>query len=122
MVIPTLNFLKVVGKPFAVAICMVLVILRMKVLSEKRLELTQTICTLIGAIRTERGCNRCSFCQSMEDGNELFLLEQWDTREDLRRHLKSESFSVLRGAMNLLKEPHEVMFHSVLPAAGVERT
>ena len=99
---------------------MILVIMRMKVLAEKRKELSQTIASLIGLLRTERGCQRCDFCQSMEDENELCLLEEWDTRENLNSHLKSERFRVLRGAMNLLQEPYEMMFHAV--AAGKRRT
>ena len=100
--------------------CMILVIIRMKVLSEKRMELSQTIVSLIGSIRTEKGCKRCDFCQSMEDENRLFLLEEWDTQENLMSYLKSERFRVLRGAMNLLKEPYEMMFHTVFHPAGME--
>jgi len=92
---------------------MILVIIRMKALSEKRLELAQTIASLIVSIRTENGCQRCDFCQSTEDENELYLLEEWDTQENLKIHLKSGRFRVLRGAMNLLKEPYEIMFHTV---------
>jgi quinol monooxygenase YgiN len=101
-------------------IFMILVIIRMKVLSKKRMELSQTIASLIGSIRTEKGCQRCDFCQSMQDENELSLLEEWDTRENLKSHLKSEHFRVLQGAMTLLKEPYEMMFHTV--AAGKKRT
>jgi len=97
---------------------MMLVIIRMKVLPEKRMELSQTIALLIGSIRTEKGCKRCDFCQSTEDENNLWLLEQWDTLENLRSHLKSRRFRVLRGAMNLLKEPHEMIFHTVFDPAG----
>ena len=99
---------------------MILAIIRMKVLSEKRLELSQTIASLTGSIRMEKGCKRCDFCQSIEDENRLFLLEEWDTQENLMTHLKSEHFRVLRGAMNLLKEPHEMMFHTVSHPAGIE--
>ena len=99
---------------------MILAIIRMKVFPEKRMELSQTIASLSGFIRTEKGCRRCDFCQSIEDENSLFLLEEWDTQENLMTHLKSEHFSVLRGAMNLLKEPHERMFHTVFHPAGME--
>jgi len=109
-----------VGKPLAITVYMILVIIRMKVLSEKRMELSQTIISLIGSIRTEKGCKRCDFCQSTEDENRLFLLEEWDTQENLKSHLKSGRFKVLRGAMNLLQEPHEMMFHNVLHPAGME--
>ncbi len=86
---------------------MILVIIRMKVLAEKRMELSQTIASLSGIIRMEKGCQRCDFCQSIEDENGLFLLEEWDAQENLMTHLKSDHYKVLRGAMTLLKEPYE---------------
>ena len=92
---------------------MILVIIRMKVLPEKRVELCQTIVSLIGSLRTEKGCVRCDFCKSMEDENELRILEEWDTPKNLNNHLKSDSFKVLRGAMNLLRKPYEMLFHTV---------
>jgi quinol monooxygenase YgiN len=92
---------------------MVLVIIRMKVLAEKRVELCQTMVSLIGSLRTEKGCLHCDFCRSMEDENELRILEEWDTRKNLNNHLKSDRFRVLRGAMNLLREPYEMSFHTV---------
>jgi len=36
-------------------------------------------------------------------------------------HLKSERFKVLRGAVNLLKEPHEMMFHTIFHPEGLEK-
>ncbi|MGD1154176.1 MAG: antibiotic biosynthesis monooxygenase family protein [Syntrophales bacterium] len=99
---------------------MILVIIRMKVLSEKRMELSQTIASLSGSIRMEKGCQRCDFWQSIEDENRLFLLEEWDTQENLMTHLKSEHYKVLRGAMNLLKEPYERMFHTVFDPARMQ--
>ncbi len=100
---------------------MILVIIRMRVFPEKHMELSQTIASLTGSIRMEKGCHRCDFCQIMEDENRLFLLEEWDTQENLMSHLKSGRFKVLRGAMNLLQEPYEMMFHTVFHPAGMER-
>ncbi len=100
---------------------MILVIIRMKVLSEKHLELSQTIALLIGSIRMEKSCRRCDFYQNVDNENDLCLLEEWNTPENLMSHLKSERFKVLRGAMNLLQEPHEIMFHTVSHPAGLEK-
>ncbi len=113
-------FFPVVGNPFAITVFMIFIIIRMKVLSEKRTELSQTIASLISSIRAEKGCRRCDFYQSMENENELCLLEEWETQKNLKSYLKSGRFKVLRGAMNLLQEPYEMMFHSVLPPAGME--
>ena len=99
---------------------MILVVIRMKVLSEKRKELSQTIASLIGSIRSEKGCKRCDFCQSIEDEDELFLLGEWDTQEDFKDYLKSERFKVFRGAMILLKEPYKMMFHTVFRPVGLQ--
>jgi len=99
---------------------MILVSIRMNVLSEKRIELSQTIALLSGSIRMEKGCRSCDFCQSIEDENLLFLFEEWDTRNNLITHLKSEHFKVLRGAMSLLREPYEMMFHTAFHPEGME--
>ncbi len=99
---------------------MILVTIRMKVLSEKHKELSQTIALLISSIRAEKGCRCCDFFQSMEDENELCLIEQWDTQENLKRYLVSERFKVLRGAMSLLKESYEMMFYNVFHSVGME--
>jgi quinol monooxygenase YgiN len=99
---------------------MILVITRMKVVSEKHLELSQTIASLSGLIRMEKGCRSCDFCLSSDDENRLFLLEEWDTKENLINHLKSDHFRVLQGAMNLLTEPYERIFHTVFHPTGME--
>jgi len=96
---------------------MILVIMRMKVPSKKRSELSQAIVSLTGTIRAKKGCRSCDFCQSLQNENELCLIEEWDTLEDLNSHLDSEHFKVLRGAMNLLKEPYEMTFHTVFHTA-----
>jgi len=85
------------------------------------MELSQTIASLSSSIRMEKGCNRCDFCQSTEDENRFFLLEEWDTQKNLMTHLKSEHFKVIRGAMNLLQEPYERMFHTVFHPAGMDK-
>ena len=118
--IPNFCFFPAVGNPLAMTVFMILVIVRMEVLSEKRKELSQTIASLIGSIRKEKGCQRGDFCQSMENEDDLCLLEEWDTKENLKSHLKSGHFRVLRGAMNLLREPYEMIFHNAFHPSGMD--
>ncbi|GAB6270596.1 MAG TPA: antibiotic biosynthesis monooxygenase [Syntrophaceae bacterium] len=94
---------------------MVLVVTRMKVISEKRMELSQTIASLSVSIRKEKGCKRCDCCQSIEDEDRLFLLEEWDTEENLMAHMKTEHFRITLGAMNLLQEPYERNHFTIKP-------
>ena len=99
---------------------MILVITRMKISAAKRLELSQTIASLIDSMRTEPGCRRFDFCQNVENENELYLLEEWENQENLKTHLMSNRFRVLRGAMNLLREPYEMQFHNLFHPSGME--
>jgi quinol monooxygenase YgiN len=99
---------------------MILVVIRMEVLPEKHLELSQTITLLIGSIRSEKGCLHCECCQNIDNKNRLYLLEEWDSRESLLSYLKSEQFKVLRGARNLLKEPFKMMFHTIFYLEGLK--
>jgi quinol monooxygenase YgiN len=99
---------------------MILVITRMQVIPEKRFELLQMFASLSGCIRMEEGCQRYDFCESIEDENRLFLLEEWDTKENFMAHKKSRYIKVRGGATNLLSEPHERMFHTVFDPEGME--
>lgn len=90
----------------------------MKARAEKRKELSQTIESLAGSMRAEKGCRYCDIYRSLENENELCIIEEWDTRENFDSHLRSKSFRVLRGAITLLQKRHEILVYSV---AGGER-
>jgi quinol monooxygenase YgiN len=98
---------------------MIFVITHMKISAAKRLELVQTITSLIGFMRAEPGCRRFDFCQNVSDENELYLLGEWEDQEKLKNHLMSKRFRVLRGAMNLLRDPYEIRFHTLLQPSGM---
>jgi quinol monooxygenase YgiN len=70
---------------------MIIVIMRMKVIPEKRLELLQAIVSLTRAIRTKKGCRRCDFLQSLENENELCLIEKWERSRKKRKNLYPHS-------------------------------
>ncbi len=92
---------------------MFLVSIGMKVIPGKREELSQTLASLIPAIRAEEGCRRCECCRSASDENEICLLAEWDTQKNAAAHLKSELFKVLLGATSLLQKPHEVRLYKM---------
>ena len=92
--------------------------IHMMVVPEKRMEFTQAVTSLVCSIRAEKGCRCCNFYQSVEDANELYFLGEWDSREGLVRHLRSEDFKVLLGAMHLLRKPHEMSLYEVVTYPG----
>jgi quinol monooxygenase YgiN len=92
----------------------------MHVLPKKHKEVTQTLLSIIEPMGKEKGClNSGVFCD-MEDENSYSLIEEWETREDLDRHIVSKKFSVLLGVESLLNGPLEIQIHTVSHSEGME--
>jgi len=92
----------------------------MKSLIEKRTEMRQTLFSMIEPVKKEKGCVQYDvFCDM--DGKTVFnLIEEWETREDLEHHIRSERFGVIVGTKSLLVKPWEVKIHTVSHSEGVE--
>jgi quinol monooxygenase YgiN len=99
---------------------MIVVRIVMNVLPEKQKELVQTILSMIGPMEKEAGCLSYALFCNVQDKNLLNLLEEWQTRKDLDRHLRSEMFSVLLGAKSLLFHPPQIQIHTVSHSEGME--
>ena len=99
---------------------MIVVRITMNVLPEKQKELVQTILSMIGPMEKEAGCLSYALFCNVQDKNLLNLLEEWQTRKDLDRHLRSEMFSVLLGAKSLLFHPPQIQIHTVSHTEGME--
>jgi quinol monooxygenase YgiN len=92
----------------------------MNVLPEKQKEVMQTLLSMIEPMGKEKGCLSFDVFYSI-DGKTVFnLIEEWETREDLDRHIRSERFSVLLGAKSLLAKPLEIRIHTVSHSEGAE--
>lgn len=90
---------------------MITVTITMKVPFEKAKEFLQTILSIVKSVRGEQGCLSCNFYQDMEDDNKFRLVGKWAKQEDMKNHLRSDIFSILLGAMNLLQEDPDVRFY-----------
>ena len=87
---------------------------------EHRKELFQTLHTLLGPIRREKGCLAYRFY--LEDGNEncTVLIGEWETQEDWDNHLRSDDFAVLLGAITVLSNTSNIDFKILSYKAGLE--
>ncbi|MEJ2023506.1 MAG: putative quinol monooxygenase [Deltaproteobacteria bacterium] len=99
---------------------MVLVLITLSALPEKRKEVLQTLQSMIEPMRKEKGCLSYDvFCRI--DVKAVFnLIEEWNTREDLDRHIRSERFTVLLGTKSLLVKSLEIEIHTVSHSEGAE--
>lgn len=98
---------------------MIVVRIQMTVIPEKQKELVQTLLSMVSSTEGEVGCLDYALYCNVEDHNLLTLLEEWQTRKDLDRHLRSETFGILLGTRSLLKEPHGIFIYTVQRSDGM---
>jgi quinol monooxygenase YgiN len=89
---------------------MITLTVKITVPSERRKELLQSICLLAHSIRKEDGCISHRWYQDLEDRNEFLLVEEWNCEESLTKHLRSEGFGILSGALITLGNQETVRF------------
>lgn len=94
--------------------------IKMSVPADKRMEVLQTIKSLLEPIRNEPGCISCYCCVDAEVEHIIVFRQEWKTNEDLDAHLNSDHFSVLLGAMKLLCAEPEIRFNIIASTAGKE--
>lgn len=99
---------------------MIVVTIRIIVHPDNRKEFLQTAKSLFDRIRNEKGCLSYRFYQDIENENAFIFVAEWETQADLDNHIRSDSFGVLLGAMNLLSEAPEIKFNAVSYTAGME--
>ena len=99
---------------------MIIVRITMKALREKRMEMMQTLLSMIEPTGKEKGCLSYDVFCELEDNHVFSLIEEWETREDLDYHIRSEKFSVLLGTKSLLAKPLEMKIHMVSHSEGAE--
>jgi len=99
---------------------MIIVRITMNVLPEKQKEVMQTLLSMIEKAARENGCLSYDVLCDVEDKTVFNLIEEWETREDLDRHIRSERFSVLLGTKSLLAKPLGMKIHTVSHSEGAE--
>ena len=99
---------------------MIIVRITMNSFIEKRTEVMQTLLSMIDPTENERGCQSCQIFRGIEDQNVFSLIEEWESRQNLDDHIKSDRFSVLLGTKSLLCEPQQIEIHTVSKSEGME--
>lgn len=91
---------------------MILTTIRLNSRPQKRKEIIQTLRDLADQMENEQGCLKAELYQDIEKQDTLYLMEEWQTRQDLEKYKKSRSLAVLLGLETLLVESLEIK-HSV---------
>jgi quinol monooxygenase YgiN len=85
-----------------------------------RRKVIASLIPLLGSTRTQPGCGACSLLCDVEDPNTLVLREEWNTREQLERHLASAEYRLILAAIDLSRNEPQIHFDTVATRAGLE--
>jgi quinol monooxygenase YgiN len=99
---------------------MIIVRTIMTALPEKQKEVLQTLLSLLEQPGKEKGCLSYAILGDIEDGNVFNLFSEWETRQHLDRHMRSDRFSVLLGTKCLLSEPLQIKIATISEYEGME--
>ncbi len=89
-------------------------------LPEKKKEVLLTLLSLIELPEKEKGCLSYGVFADIEDENVFNLISEWQTRQHLDHHMRSDRFSVLLGIKSLLSEPMKIQIVTVSNSEGIE--
>jgi quinol monooxygenase YgiN len=70
--------------------------------------------------RVERGCLSYRLYEDVDNRNALVLLEEWETQEDLERHISKNNQRRLLALMDLLSEQPELRYNTVSHTTGMD--
>ena len=98
---------------------MIIVRISMQMLAEKQKEVMQTLLSLMAPMEKESGCLSYALLSDIKDKNTLYVLEEWENRQKLDNHLKSDLFGVLLGIKSLLRQPHGILVYTVEKVEGM---
>ena len=99
---------------------MVQALLRLKVIPENQNKAVEIINFILERIQVERGCASCHFYQDTSSNGVFLLLQEWESRADLERHIYSEEFRHILALIELGSEPPEIRFNTISKEEGLE--
>jgi quinol monooxygenase YgiN len=99
---------------------MVVVTLWFKVPGERRKDFLDSARLVIEPTLIQPGCISCRLCQALNDPNAVFLVEEWESREKLDRHIKSEQYRIILSLMEFSSENPEFKINTISKTEGLE--
>jgi quinol monooxygenase YgiN len=92
----------------------------MNVLPQKQKEVLQTLLALLQQSEKEKGCHSYGILSDIEEGDVFNLISEWESRQCLDQHMRSDRFSILLGIKSLLSEPLTMQILACSDMEGME--
>jgi quinol monooxygenase YgiN len=97
--------------------------LRFTIQPEKKVDAISVLRTLCSQADVMPGCQLCRLYGNIEfedTDDEILLIQRWDTKADMEKHILSPVFQQLIEIMDFATAPPELLFQKVSKTAGIE--
>jgi len=100
----------------------VLIVFSMQIVApdEKRTAIQRTLGSLLGPTRAAAGCMQAQLYADLDQRKTLFLVEEWESREQFERSLDSTKLNTIVAAIELSNEAPLVRVDTVEREEGVD--
>ena len=98
----------------------VLSIMKITVSSGRRKGVLDLLNFITAPIRNLPGCMSCQGYQDLDNPNRLTLFEEWESFEDLEKHIGTDNYRKKLSIMDLSSEPPEILFHTLSETWGMD--
>jgi len=99
---------------------MVLAIISITASAKGRREILRALRVLAPPTRARSGCCRVHLLQDVENRNVITWIEEWDSEEALRLHMRSDEYRTLLAVVDMSMREPEVRFHTIAKTASME--
>ena len=99
---------------------MITVTLRMKVSHKQRNDFLKSARLILGPTKIKPGCISCRLYQDLDEPDAVFLVEEWESRENLDRHFKSEQYRIILSLMEASDQFPEIKINTISKMEALE--
>ena len=83
-------------------------------------EIVRVLRSLIEPTRVATGCSSCGLYKDLHDEGIIIWVEDWNTQEDLERHLTSPQYKKILAAFDMSNAQPDMRFNTVVETKGME--
>ncbi len=99
---------------------MMISLLQLVPTARKREAVLDILASVETLTRAKMGCINCGVYEARSDEREILYIEEWRTKEELYRHIRSDLYFRVLAAMELALKTPELRFHEVSGPMGME--
>lgn len=92
---------------------MVISLIRLIPISDKREAILSILQSMVPTTLAKPGCMECCVYEEYDSEESILYSEQWDTEENLHRHIQSGMYLRVLTAIDLAKNQPKICFHHV---------